>query len=87
MPASAATFPPASYGDTSARSEAPGSAELHARFLHVFGITEAYEDPSNKLADVHPQLEWLSAIGFHNVDCYWKWMEWAPFGGTKPRLS
>jgi tRNA (cmo5U34)-methyltransferase len=65
---------------------APGSAELHARFLHSFGMTEADEDSSNKLVEVNLQLEWLRTIGFENVDCYWKWMELALFGGMKPLL-
>jgi tRNA (cmo5U34)-methyltransferase len=65
---------------------APGSAELHARFLRDFGLTQADEDPSNKLVEVHLQLEWLKEIGFKNVDCHWKWLELALFGGTKPLL-
>ena len=62
----------------------PGSARLHARFLRALKITEADEDPSNKLAPVDIQLAWLREIGFQDVDCYWKWLELALFGGTKP---
>jgi tRNA (cmo5U34)-methyltransferase len=62
---------------------APGSEELHARFLDALGISEADEDPSNKLAPVEAQLEWLRKIGFENVDCHWKWLELALLGGRK----
>jgi tRNA (cmo5U34)-methyltransferase len=61
----------------------PGSANLHARFLRAFGITPADEDPSNKLASVELQLRWLREIGFEDVDCHWKWLELALFGGIK----
>lgn len=61
----------------------PGSAGLHARFLQALGITEADEDPSNKLLPVQIQLQWLRQIGFQNVDCHWKWLELALFGGVK----
>jgi SAM-dependent methyltransferase len=61
----------------------PGSAALHARFLDAFGITAADEDPSNKLASVETQLRWLREIGFEDVDCHWKWLELALFGGKK----
>jgi len=61
-------------------SATPG---LHARFLGALGITAADEDPSNKLAGVETQLQWLRAIGFQEVDCFWKWLELALFGGTK----
>jgi SAM-dependent methyltransferase len=59
------------------------TTELHATFLSRLGITEADEDPSNKLASVEIQVQWLHDIGFQNVDCYWKWMELALFGGAR----
>ena len=62
---------------------APATADLHARFLEVLGITPADEDPSNKLASVELQLGWLRELGFEDVDCHWKWLELALFGGAK----
>ena len=58
---------------------------LHARFLYMMGWTPEMEDRSNKLLDVEPQLGWLRAIGFADVDCHWKWMELALLAGIKPR--
>ena len=57
---------------------------LQARFLRALGITEGTGDPSNKLASVERQLGWLREIGFEEVDCYWKWLEMAVFGGVRP---
>jgi SAM-dependent methyltransferase len=64
---------------------ASATANLHGRFLSAFGITAAEEDPSNKLASVEVQLGWLREIGFEDVDCYWKWLELALFGGTRKK--
>lgn len=64
---------------------ASATPELHAFFLRAFGITPTDEDPSNKLAGVEVQLQWLRKAGFEQVDCYWKWLELALFGGTRPR--
>jgi len=61
------------------------TARLHQRFLQALGIGPADEDPSNKLAPLELQLSWLREIGYADVDCYWKWMELALFGGAKPR--
>ncbi|UBF27365.1 class I SAM-dependent methyltransferase [Kovacikia minuta CCNUW1] len=36
---------------------------------------------ANILAPVEVQCEWLRAIGFQQVDCYFKWFELAVFGG------
>jgi len=55
----------------------------HQRFLDAMGMTAAEEDRSNKLLDVHTQLEWLREIGFGDVDCYWKWRELALLVGRK----
>lgn len=38
----------------------------------------------NLLAAVETQLGWLRDSGFAHVDCYFKWMELAVFGGIRP---
>lgn len=63
---------------------ASATPALHRRFLEALGIRPEDEDPSNKLVDVHSQLEWLRAIGFAEVDCTWKWMEFALLVGVRP---
>jgi len=56
---------------------------LHQRFNDALGVRRGEEDPSNKLLDTETQLAWLREIGFHDVDCVWKWLELALLTGTK----
>lgn len=56
---------------------------LHWKFVASIGWTPEMEDPSNKLLDVHTQLQWLREIGFVDVDCAWKWLELALLIGFK----
>jgi tRNA (cmo5U34)-methyltransferase len=65
---------------------ASATPSLQARFLREMGIAEGTGDPSNKLASVEDQLRWLREIGFEDVDCYWKWLELALFGGIRPTV-
>jgi tRNA (cmo5U34)-methyltransferase len=60
------------------------SEALHLKFLNAIGSTPEGEDPSNKLLDVETQVHWLKEIGFLDVDCYWKWLEFALMVGFKP---
>jgi len=57
---------------------------LHLAFFAAIGEPLEHEDPSDRLLDVHSQLEWLREIGFDDVDCYWKWLEMALLIGVKP---
>jgi tRNA (cmo5U34)-methyltransferase len=66
------------------RVDSPSEA-LHLKFLNAIGSTPGEEDPSNKLLDVETQLHWLREIGFLDVDCYWKWLEFALMVGFKPK--
>jgi ubiquinone/menaquinone biosynthesis C-methylase UbiE len=66
--------------------------ERHQRSL---GSTDSRDDiarryyyrpdkAANRLAPVERQLGWLRDIGFADVDCYFKVLELAVFGGRKP---
>jgi tRNA (cmo5U34)-methyltransferase len=37
----------------------------------------------SSIAPLGAQLEWLREAGFKSVDCYWKYLELAIFGGVK----
>lgn len=62
---------------------ASATPALHVWFLHALGVTPDQDDPSNKLAPVETQLQWLRGIGFTEVDCHWKWRELALLAGVK----
>ncbi|MBW3621823.1 MAG: methyltransferase domain-containing protein [Armatimonadetes bacterium] len=48
------------------------------------GKKEYKDSTDNILEGVEVQLHWLREIGFRQVDCYFKWLELAVFGGMKP---
>lgn len=58
--------------------------ELHDLSQRSFGFSDRDPDPSDQLAPLDDQLEWLRGVGFEHVDCHWKWLELALFGGIKP---
>jgi tRNA (cmo5U34)-methyltransferase len=60
---------------------------LHLAFFTAICEPIENEDPSDRTLDVHTQLHWLRAIGFTDVDCYWKWLEMALLIGVKPATS
>ena len=62
---------------------ASATPALHVWFLAALGLAPDEDDPSNKLAPVETQLQWLREIGFSDVDCHWKWRELALLAGVK----
>jgi SAM-dependent methyltransferase len=42
------------------------------------------DEHSNMLAPLEVQCDWLRDLGFEDVDCYFKVLEFAVFGGRKP---
>src|SRR4051794_7033383 len=55
---------------------------LHDQWRDEMG---ARDDPSDQLADMVSQLEWISDAGLENVDCIWKWRSLALLRGERPR--
>jgi SAM-dependent methyltransferase len=51
------------------------SAQLHERFRREIG--RAQDDPTDCLADLSEQIDWLRECGFREVDCHFKWLELA----------
>jgi SAM-dependent methyltransferase len=49
--------------------------QLHERFRREIGRVE--DDPSDRLAGLSVQMEWLRDVGFGEVDCHFKWLELA----------
>jgi SAM-dependent methyltransferase len=53
----------------------PGSPRIHEDFRRRIGRTE--DDPSDRLAPLAAQIDWLREAGFDEVDCHFKWLELA----------
>jgi cyclopropane fatty-acyl-phospholipid synthase-like methyltransferase len=51
--------------------------QVHKEFL------ERPDRAANILAPVEDQCDWLRALGFRDVDCFWKYFELAIFGGFR----
>jgi tRNA (cmo5U34)-methyltransferase len=51
------------------------SAHLHERFRREIGRVE--DDPTDRLAGLDEQMNWMREVGFAEVDCHFKWLEMA----------
>jgi tRNA (cmo5U34)-methyltransferase len=65
--------------------------ELRVDYMRHSGLTEerirVEHFERRKLerpTPMDPQLEWLRGIGFAEVECFWKYLNLATFGGLKP---
>ncbi len=51
------------------------SPRLHERFRREIGRVE--DDPTDRLAGLSDQAQWLREAGFDEVDCHFKWLQLA----------
>jgi SAM-dependent methyltransferase len=61
---------------------AASSEAAHRRFRELIGRPE--DDPSDRLADLGAQLQWLREAGYAEVDCPFKWLQLALMVGRRP---
>lgn len=61
------------------------SPAQHERFRHAIGRRE--DDPSDRLAPLCDQLEWIKLAGFTEVDCHFKWLEMALMVGVRAPIA
>ncbi len=57
------------------------SERLHKRFRREIGREE--DDPTDRLAGLSTQIDWLWQAGFAEVDCHFKWLELALVVATR----
>lgn len=62
-----------------------GSTRLHERFRREIGRVE--DDPTDRLAGLDEQMDWLREAGFAEVDCHFKWLEMALIVAVKAQRS
>ena len=62
-----------------------GSGKSREQVAHEF--VHRPDKAANILAPVEAQCDWLHAIGYEDVDCYFKVFELAVFGGRRPKRS
>jgi hypothetical protein len=60
------------------------SKKLNQYFRKVMGQRPINKEHGKRLTKINIQLEWLLEIGFVDVDCYWRWLEFALLIGFKP---
>jgi SAM-dependent methyltransferase len=58
---------------------------LQAEFYERIGRPGG--DPEDVLSAVEPQLEWMRSAGLADVDCYWRWREFALLVGHVSSVS
>ena len=56
--------------------------ELHEEFNRRIGRPGG--DPEDILAEIGPQLAWMTEAGLVQVDCNWRWRGFAVLAGAKP---
>jgi ubiquinone/menaquinone biosynthesis C-methylase UbiE len=61
----------------SGKPRAQVAAEYHGR----------PDKADNILAPMEAQLDWLREAGFAHVDCFFRWLELAVFGGQRPQAN
>jgi SAM-dependent methyltransferase len=60
---------------------ASATPRQHERFRRAIGRER--DDPSDRLAGLCEQLQWLREAGFEEVDCHFKWLELALIVATR----